>query len=85
MKKKEVELLSKVGEKGQIVIKKEIRSVLGIVPGSLIRQKLVNDKILLEVVRKEEKMKRIEKIAEKIGKVWPKNVSAVEAIRRERR
>jgi hypothetical protein len=45
----------------------------------------VNDKILLEVVRKEEKMKRIEKIAEKIGKVWPKNVSAVEAIRRERR
>jgi len=85
MKKKEVELLSKVGEKGQIVIKKEIRSALGIVPGSLIRQKLVNDKILLEVVRKEEKMKRIEKIAEKIGKVWPKNVSAVEAIRRERR
>jgi AbrB family looped-hinge helix DNA binding protein len=85
MKKKEVELLSKVGEKGQIVIKKEIRSVLGIAPGSLIRQKLVNDKILLEVVRKEEKMKRIEKIAEKIGKVWPKNVSAVEAIRRERR
>jgi AbrB family looped-hinge helix DNA binding protein len=85
MKKKEVELLSKVGEKGQIVIKKEIRSALRIVPGSLIRQKLVNDKILLEVVRKEEKMKRIEKIAEKIGKVWPKNVSAVEAIRRERR
>jgi AbrB family looped-hinge helix DNA binding protein len=85
MKKKEVELLSKVGEKGQIVIKKEIRSALRIVPGSLIRQKLVNDKILLEVVRKEEKMKRIEKIAEKIGKVWPKNVSAVEAVRRERR
>jgi AbrB family looped-hinge helix DNA binding protein len=85
MKKKEVELISKVGEKGQIVIKKEIRSALRIVPGSLIRQKLVNDKILLEVVRKEEKMKRIEKIAEKIGKVWPKNVSAVEAIRRERR
>jgi bifunctional DNA-binding transcriptional regulator/antitoxin component of YhaV-PrlF toxin-antitoxin module len=85
MKKKEVELLSKVGEKGQIVIKKEIRSALRIVPGCLIRQKLVNDKILLEVVRKEEKMKRIEKIAEKIGKVWPKNVSAVEAIRRERR
>ena len=65
--------------------KKEIRSALGIVPGSLIRQKLVNDKILLEVVRKEEKMKRIEKIAEEIGKAWPKNVSAVEAIRRERR
>jgi AbrB family looped-hinge helix DNA binding protein len=85
MKKKEVELLSKVGEKGQIVIKKEIRSVLGIVPGSIVRQKLVNDKILLEVVRKEEKMRRIEKIAEKIGKVWPKNISAVEAIRRERR
>jgi AbrB family looped-hinge helix DNA binding protein len=85
MKKEEVELVGRVGPKGQVVIKKELRKALGLEPGTLVRQKIVDKKILLEVVRKEEKLERIRTIAKKIGKLWPKGVTAVEAVRRERR
>jgi bifunctional DNA-binding transcriptional regulator/antitoxin component of YhaV-PrlF toxin-antitoxin module len=85
MKRKSIELIGKVGPKGQIVIRRELRKTLGLTPGTLIKQKIVDNKVLLEVVKKEEKLKRIDELAKKIGKVWPKGLTAVEAVRRERR
>jgi hypothetical protein len=34
---------------------------------------------------KEDKLKRIDELAKEIGKRWPKDLTAVEAVRRERR
>jgi bifunctional DNA-binding transcriptional regulator/antitoxin component of YhaV-PrlF toxin-antitoxin module len=85
MKRKSVEFIGKVGPKGQIVIRRELRKTLGLTPGTIVKQKIVDNKVLLEVVKKEEKLKRIDELAKKIGKVWPKGLTAVEAVRRERR
>jgi bifunctional DNA-binding transcriptional regulator/antitoxin component of YhaV-PrlF toxin-antitoxin module len=85
MKKEKVELIGRIGPKGQIVIRKELRKALGLKPGALIKQKVVDRKILLEVVKKEEKLERIKALAKKIGKAWPKGITAVEAVRMERR
>ncbi len=85
MTKKELELMSKLGPKGQIVLRKEVRKTLGIKPGSLIRQKLVGKRVILQPFDWNVEMKRVEKIAKRIGRKWPKGVTSVDVIREERR
>jgi AbrB family looped-hinge helix DNA binding protein len=88
MTKKEVELLTKIGPKGQIVLRKEIRKALGIRPGSIVRTKLIGKEVRIKPLTDkdiEKEIREIEKIAKLISKRWPKGITAVEAIREQRR
>jgi bifunctional DNA-binding transcriptional regulator/antitoxin component of YhaV-PrlF toxin-antitoxin module len=88
MTNKKVELWSKVGPKGQIVLRKEARIALKIEPGSMVRQIITPTEIKIRPVTKldvEREMKRIEKIAKRLGKHWPKGLTSVDLIREERR
>lgn len=49
----------------------------------MVRQRLISKEIILKPLEKEETQKDIERLAEKVRKVWPKGVTAVEAIREE--
>lgn len=81
---KKLEFLTKLGPKSQIVLRKEMRVALGLEPGSMVKLRRVNNKIILKPVKKEEIIAEVERIAKMIGKKWPKGLSAVEAIRQER-
>ena len=85
MTNKKVELLTKVGPKGQIVLRKEVRRALGIRSGSILKATLIDKKMILEPFDLEKEMKEIEALAKKISKKWPKDLSAVGVIRDERR
>ncbi|MCS4541471.1 MAG: AbrB/MazE/SpoVT family DNA-binding domain-containing protein [Euryarchaeota archaeon] len=62
---KKVELITKIGSKGQIVLKKEIRKALGLKPGSMVKEKLFKGKIIVEPF---DPIERIMKIASKYPK-----------------
>ena len=88
MSKKEVELLTQVGPKGQIVIRKEARLALDIKPGSIVRQIITPTELRIKPVTRSDvarEIKRVEKIAKRLGKHWPKGLSSVDLIREERR
>jgi bifunctional DNA-binding transcriptional regulator/antitoxin component of YhaV-PrlF toxin-antitoxin module len=88
MTKKEVELLTKVGPKGQIVLKKEARSMLKIKPGTIVKQIVTPTEVRIKPVTRldvEREMKRIEKLAKRLGRHWPKGLTSVDLIREERR
>lgn len=72
---------SKVGPKGQIVISKEFRERYRIMPGSQIEQLDTGSGIL---IRPAQLIKEWQRLATRVGKKWPKGVSAVEAIREDR-
>jgi len=82
---KNIEFLTKLGPKGQIVLRKEIRKAMGIRPGGMLRTRLEDKHVVIESFDVKKEIEKIEEIAEKIGKKWPKGLSAVEAIREERR
>ena len=72
---------SKVGPKGQVVIPKELRNRYGIRPGLEVEQFDTGKGILIKPAELAEDWKRL---ATRIGKKWPKQVSSVEAIREDR-
>jgi len=84
MAKEEVELLAKVGPKGQIVLRREIRRSLGIEPGSMVIQSIKDKEIRIRPVEKEEVFRRVDALAKKVGKYWPKGLTSVELMKRER-
>lgn len=84
MTKKEVELLTRVGLKGQIVLRKEIRKALGIKKGSMVRTRLVDKKVIIEPFDWNKELEEINRIAKEVAKRWPKGVTAVQAIREDR-
>jgi len=75
---------SKVGPKGQVVVVKELRKKYGIREGTLVEQISTEKGVLLIPVSADDLLKELDKVAEEIGKTWPKEVSAVEAIREDR-
>jgi AbrB family looped-hinge helix DNA binding protein len=85
MTKKEVELIARLGPKGQIVLRKELREVIGIKPGSLVTETVRDDEIVIKPIREEETIERVRKIAKQVGKSWPKDLNSVELIREQRR
>ena len=85
MIKHSIEKIIRVNPKGQIVLRKEFRKVTGIQPGTVIKERLDGDKIVIERLDIEKEIAKIEKLASIIGKKWPKGLSAVQAIREERR
>lgn len=72
---------SKVGPKGQVVIPKELRQKYGIAPGSEVEQIDTGNGVL---IRHAELIAEWQGLAIKIGKKWPKTLSSVEAIRKDR-
>ena len=75
---------SRVGRKGQVVIAKQLREKHGIREGGLVEQVSTDKGILLVPVSIDGLLGRLDALAEEIGEVWPKGVSAVEAVRRDR-
>jgi bifunctional DNA-binding transcriptional regulator/antitoxin component of YhaV-PrlF toxin-antitoxin module len=84
MTKLNTERLVKLSQKSQIVVRKEVRKALGVKPGSILRTKLEGKRLVVEAFDAEKEMRKVEKIAHMIGRKWPKGLSSVEAIRRER-
>jgi len=50
----------------------------------LIRQRVVNKKILITPVKKEKILREVENLSKKISRKWPKGLTAIEMIKRER-
>lgn len=85
MTKKDVGLITKLGPKGQIVLRKEIRRVIGIKPGSLVEETIRGNEVIIRPVREEEIIGRVRAIAKKVGKTWPKGTTSVELVKEQRR
>lgn len=75
---------TKVGQKGQVVVVKELREKHGIKEGGLVEQVSTDKGVLLIPISVDDLLKELDVVAEEIGKTWPKGVSAVEAIREDR-
>jgi len=78
------EYRSKIGPKGQVVILKELREKHGLKEGGLVEQISTERGVLLVPVSADDLLRKLDAVAEKIGNVWPKGVSAVDAIREDR-
>ena len=75
---------SKVGAKGQVVVAKALRKKHGIKEGGLVEQISTKEGVLLIPVSADDLLRELDAAAEEIGKTWPKEVSAVEAIKEDR-
>jgi AbrB family looped-hinge helix DNA binding protein len=75
---------SKVGPKGQVVVVKELREKYGIKEGGVVEQVSTERGVLLVPVSAGGLLKDLDAVAEKVGKAWPKGVSAVEAVGEDR-
>ena len=74
----------KLGLKGQIVIKKELREKFGIKPGTYVETIVGREGILIRPVRVKEELESVSKLREKITKLWPKGLDSVNAVREHR-
>jgi len=74
----------RIGAKGQIVLQKDLRDKLGLEEGRLVEERIVGRGILITPIDVDALMKRIEKTARSISSVWPKGLTSVEAVRRDR-
>ncbi|MDG6996922.1 MAG: AbrB/MazE/SpoVT family DNA-binding domain-containing protein [Nitrososphaerota archaeon] len=72
---------SKVGPKGQVVISKRLREKYAIRPGKQVEQKEVEGGILIKPATL---VNDWERLSERVGKKWPRKISAVRAIREDR-
>jgi AbrB family looped-hinge helix DNA binding protein len=75
---------SKVGPKGQVVVVKELREKYGIKEGGVVEQVSTERGVLLVPVSASGLLKELDAVAERVGKAWPKGVSAVEAVGEDR-
>lgn len=75
---------SKVGQKGQVVVAKQLRKKHGIKEGGLVEQISTDKGVLLVPVSVDDLLEELDAVAEEIGEAWPKDVSAVEAVRQDR-
>ena len=78
------EYRSKTGPKGQVVIMKDLREKHGLKEGGLVEQISTERSVLLVPVSADDLLRKLDGVTEKIGNVWPKDVSAVDAIREDR-
>jgi len=84
MKKENLEFVTRLGPKSQIVLRKDIREALGLKPGSMVKLKKMDHKVELKAVNKKEMIAEVERIAKMIGKKWPSGKTSVDLIREER-
>jgi len=79
-----LEVITRLGSKSQIVLRKDIREALGLKPGSIVKIKKLDNRAEIKPVTKEEMITEVERIAKMIGKKWPKGKTSVDLIRQER-
>ena len=77
--------VSKIGPKGQIVLKKRLRDELGLKEGQMVEEKLIKEGILVTPIDGEKLIKSLEETAAIVSAKWPKGLDSVEAVRQERR
>ena len=77
--------VSKIGPKGQIVLKKKIRAELGLKEGTMVEEQVIKEGILIKRFDAEKLLESFDRTAKKLAAVWPKGLTAAEAVRRERR
>lgn len=80
--------ITKVGPKGQVVLRKAIRDALNITPGMPVRQQITRDGVLIKPIDAEEISKMLQEldvIATKVSKHWKGKQDAVAAISEDRR
>lgn len=75
---------SKVGQKGQVVVVKELREKHGIKEGGIVEQISTDNGVLLVPVSVDALLNELDAVAEDVGRTWPKGVSAVKAVREDR-
>jgi bifunctional DNA-binding transcriptional regulator/antitoxin component of YhaV-PrlF toxin-antitoxin module len=63
---------------------KELREKYGIKEGGVVEQVSTERGVLLVPVSAGGLLKELDAVAEKVGKAWPKGVSAVEAVSKDR-
>ncbi len=79
-----LKFVTRLGPKSQLVIGHSLRERLGLKPGSLVRETVAGNKIIVEAFDWEKEIKEVEKIAKMVGKKWPKGKTSVDLIREER-
>ena len=84
MKNERLEVLTRLGPKGQVVLRKDMRVALGLEPGSMVSLRRVNNEVIVKPVKKEDIIAEVERIAKMIGKKMPKGKTSVDLIREER-
>ncbi|MBI2176533.1 AbrB/MazE/SpoVT family DNA-binding domain-containing protein [Candidatus Woesearchaeota archaeon] len=77
--------VSKIGPKGQIVLKKKLRDELGLKEGGMVEERITNEGILIRPFDADKLMKSFDELAARVSAKWPKGLDSVEAVRRERR
>lgn len=75
----------KIGPKGQVLIKKEFREQLGILPGGFVEASLAREGLLLRAVDPAKELKRLREVRTFVTRHWPKGMDCVSATRDERR
>ena len=80
-----ISAVSKIGPKGQIVLRKKLREELGLKEGSLVEEKVTTEGILITPFDAGKLMKNFDELAAKVSEKWPKGIDSVEAVRKERR
>jgi AbrB family looped-hinge helix DNA binding protein len=84
MKNERLEFLTRLGPKGQVVLRKDMRTALGLEPGSMVSMKRVDSKVIVTPVKKEEIIAEVERIAKMVSKKIPKGRTSVDIIREQR-
>jgi len=75
---------SKVGQKGQVVVAKELREKHGLKEGGIVEQFSTDKGVLLVPVSVDCLLDELDVVAEMVGEAWLKGVSAVEAVWEDR-
>ncbi|MBI4175701.1 MAG: AbrB/MazE/SpoVT family DNA-binding domain-containing protein [Candidatus Aenigmarchaeota archaeon] len=77
--------VSRIGPKGQVVLKKMLRDKIGLREGMLVEERLAQGGILIKPVEARKMMDGIGEIAKRLSEKWPKGLTPAEAVRRERK
>lgn len=77
--------LVKLGPKGQILLKKELREKYGLKPGCYIETIGSTKGILIKPVDINKELLDVQNIRKNISKHWPKHIDSVEAVREQRK
>ena len=75
---------SKVGQKGQVVVAKELREKHDLKEGGIVEQFSTDKGVLLVPVSVDCLLDELDVVAEMVGEAWLKGVSAVEAVWEDR-
>ena len=77
--------VSRIGPKGQIVLRKSLREEAGFWEGAMVEEKVTKEGILIKLFDADKLLASINETAKKLSEKWPKGLTAAEAVRRERR